>query len=122
MNDSSFQNISTEVEFCPSCGSILPLPKGFTCSAFITCVVCSALIESNLFDQISSTRTIIFNPRESLIKKESKIDKGPVVERKCKKCPSERMYYFTLQTRSADEGQTVFYTCCDCGAQENENS
>lgn len=39
---------------------------------------------------------------------------GPVVERKCPKCGNDRMSYATLQLRSADEGQTVFYTCVVC--------
>ena len=122
MNAYSFKNISSEIEFCSSCGSILPLPTGFICSSVITCLVCSNSVNVNIFDNITSSRTIVFNLRENLIKSESKADKGPVVERKCKKCTSEQMYYFTLQTRSADEGQTVFYTCCNCGAQESEYS
>ena len=39
---------------------------------------------------------------------------GPIVERKCPKCGNEKMSYATLQLRSADEGQTVFYTCTKC--------
>lgn len=37
------------------------------------------------------------------------------VDRRCVKCGSEKMEYRTQQTRSADEGQTVFYTCPKCG-------
>lgn len=40
---------------------------------------------------------------------------GPIVERKCIKCGNDTMSYATLQLRSADEGQTVFYTCLKCG-------
>ena len=36
------------------------------------------------------------------------------VERKCDKCGSEQMTYTTQQTRSVDEGQTVFFTCPNC--------
>lgn len=36
------------------------------------------------------------------------------VERKCEKCGNEEMMYTTQQTRSADEGQTVFFTCPKC--------
>jgi DNA-directed RNA polymerase I subunit RPA12 len=47
---------------------------------------------------------------------------GPIVERKCPKCGNDKMSYATLQLRSADEGQTVFYTCTKCSFKETENS
>lgn len=49
--------------------------------------------------------------------KKSKVEEtedGPVVERKCSKCGYEKMTYATVQLRSADEGQTVFFTCIKC--------
>lgn len=57
-----------------------------------------------------------YDANKQFIKKESKEDEeeGPVVEKKCPKCGNERMSYATLQLRSADEGQTVFYTCTKC--------
>lgn len=62
--------------------------------------------------------TIQFNTYDAdkkFIKKESEEEEeGPVVEKKCPKCGNERMSYATLQLRSADEGQTVFYTCTKC--------
>ena len=36
------------------------------------------------------------------------------VEHKCANCGNEEMTYTTQQTRSVDEGQTVFYTCPKC--------
>lgn len=70
--------------------------------------------------------TIYFNSRETLGKDKAKEDEneeeGPVVERKCPKCGNDKMSYATLQLRSADEGQTVFYTCIKCKYKENENS
>ncbi|CAG2064996.1 unnamed protein product [Timema podura] len=47
---------------------------------------------------------------------------GPVVERRCQHCNNDKMSYATLQLRSADEGQTVFYTCTKCKFKETENS
>ena len=41
---------------------------------------------------------------------------------RCPKCDSERMSYAAIQLRSADEGQTVFFTCVKCKFKESENS
>lgn len=32
----------------------------------------------------------------------------------CPKCGHDKMYFWTAQIRSADEGSTVFYECVSC--------
>lgn len=62
--------------------------------------------------------TIPFNSASAAATKQTAGDadaeEGPVVERRCIKCGNDRMSYATLQLRSADEGQTVFFTCTKC--------
>lgn len=61
--------------------------------------------------------TIPFNTyvkRKTAAAKVEDADEGPIVERVCPKCGNDKMSYATLQLRSADEGQTVFYTCTNC--------
>lgn len=44
--------------------------------------------------------------------------KAPAVEvgtEKCRVCKSQKITFYQLQTRSADEPMTTFYTCQDCG-------
>lgn len=44
------------------------------------------------------------------------------VEETCPKCGNLEMDYYTLQLRSADEGQTVFYECKKCGHKFSVNN
>jgi len=41
-------------------------------------------------------------------------DEGPIAEKRCSRCGHNQMSYAAVQLRSADEGQTVFYTCLKC--------
>lgn len=70
------------------------------------------------FGDMAMSCTIEFNDKRAYTKhkeKESKDDaEGPIVERLCPQCNNNKMSYATLQLRSADEGQTVFYTCTKC--------
>jgi DNA-directed RNA polymerase I subunit RPA12 len=44
------------------------------------------------------------------------------VDEVCPKCGHEGMEFYTLQLRSADEGQTVFYECAECGHKYSQNN
>ncbi|XP_066138760.1 DNA-directed RNA polymerase I subunit RPA12 [Euwallacea fornicatus] len=110
--------------FCSDCGAILPPLRDI---GDVTCYTCSKVfIPDILIDRNSAVHyTIHFNSQSTRLGQQ--IDRegeeeGPVVERKCPKCGNEKMSYATLQLRSADEGQTVFYTCTKCKFKESENS
>ncbi|KRH95114.1 RNA polymerase I transcription factor TFIIS, subunit A12.2/RPA12 [Pseudoloma neurophilia] len=59
-------------------------------------------------------KSIISEKFYSIHQKYKNEDKGAKIAETCPKCGSEEMYYKAVQLRSADEGQTIFYTC-DCG-------
>ena len=60
---------------------------------------------------------------EKTVLESSKDDaEGAAVEHVCSKCEYTLATYSTMQTRSADEGQTVFYTCLRCGRKDIEYS
>jgi DNA-directed RNA polymerase I subunit RPA12 len=40
--------------------------------------------------------------------------KRAVVDEECPKCKAPQMEYYTVQQRSADEGETVYYVCMAC--------
>uniref|UniRef100_A0A2R5LFW4 DNA-directed RNA polymerase subunit n=1 Tax=Ornithodoros turicata TaxID=34597 RepID=A0A2R5LFW4_9ACAR len=121
MEESSL--FTSEVDFCSDCGAILPLPG---LQDFVVCKVCHKRLDVRGFDGLTTVSTIIFNDREQALRKATGMSTvktaGPLVDRKCSRCGHEGMTYATLQTRSADEGQTIFYSCPNCLFQENENS
>ncbi|GAB4820499.1 hypothetical protein N2152v2_007545 [Parachlorella kessleri] len=43
-------------------------------------------------------------------------------EEKCPQCGHPELEFYTMQLRSADEGQTVFYECRECGYKYSTNN
>ncbi|XP_056597261.1 DNA-directed RNA polymerase I subunit RPA12 [Triplophysa dalaica] len=112
-----------DLNFCPECGNILPLP-GFHNS--IICPRCSFSIPvKDILGHVIKS-SVVFNPLDqSSSTVDSEVDaelKGPIIDRRCSRCNKEGMVYHTRQMRSADEGQTVFFTCIHCRYQEKEDS
>ncbi|XP_046735768.1 DNA-directed RNA polymerase I subunit RPA12 [Diprion similis] len=117
----------TDPGFCPDCGSILPLLVNV---GGVACYGCKRNWGAEVFGDMAVSYTLNFNSKDvyasSAKHGEAANDEeeaeGPVVERRCPQCQNDKMSYATLQLRSADEGQTVFYTCTKCKFKETENS
>ncbi|KAL7986301.1 hypothetical protein Chor_011467 [Crotalus horridus] len=111
----------SELDFCPECGTVLPLPG---IQDKVICPCCSFNIDVREFEKRVIHTSVTFNKIDSssLSAEEGKEVKGPLIDRKCPRCGHEGMAYHTRQMRSADEGQTVFYTCIQCKFQEKEDS
>ncbi|XP_014253169.1 DNA-directed RNA polymerase I subunit RPA12 [Cimex lectularius] len=108
-----------EPGFCPDCGSILPLLEDVSS---VQCYSCKRIFDHEAFGTMESSYTIHFNTYTKARNVDQGEDEGPIVERRCPKCNNDKMSYATIQLRSADEGQTVFYTCTKCRHKETENS
>ena len=52
--------------------------------------------------------------KEIPVVKEEEITTEPVVEITCPKCKNDKAYFWTTQTRGADESETKFYKCTKC--------
>jgi len=106
------------LDFCPDCGSILPLPGA---QDTVTCVRCGFRVPVRDFEGKVVNTCIVFNKLGTAVPvsvEEGPEFQGPVVDRRCSRCGHEGMAYHTRQMRSADEGQTVFYTCTNCRCLE----
>ncbi|XP_029186129.1 DNA-directed RNA polymerase I subunit RPA12-like [Acropora muricata] len=117
---SKVEAFECDPDFCPSCGSILPLPG---LEEVVCCRLCSFKKDTSDYEGIEIHSRKVFNVakgKTTITKTEESL--GPMVDRKCCNCGHEGMTYTTRQTRSADEGQTVFYSCPQCKFQETEYS
>ncbi|XP_015185305.1 PREDICTED: DNA-directed RNA polymerase I subunit RPA12 [Polistes dominula] len=122
--DTNTVSFTTAPGFCPQCGSILPLLEE---KGLVSCYCCKRNWGPEVYGNMAMSYTIHFQSKNAYtrLKETDENDQngdGPVVERLCPQCGNEKMSYATLQLRSADEGQTVFYTCTKCKFKETENS
>lgn len=95
----------TRSMFC-ICGTLIHV------GADSSVIRCSRCKKEN---SVEMTRPIRF---ERVVQREQDVDAGDVkgarIKYQCPSCNSDEMMYSTAQLRSADEGQTVFYSC-ECG-------
>jgi len=105
--------------FCPSCRYTLSVDA----SGSIRCAVCP--YRSNLANFVSlptSTTVSSDTPvplwaksdEEQAALRASKEPTRATVEETCPKCGAKEVGFYTVQLRSVDEGQTVFYECPGC--------
>ncbi|XP_025113199.1 DNA-directed RNA polymerase I subunit RPA12-like [Pomacea canaliculata] len=114
----------SDLDFCPDCGTVLPLPG---VEDMVACRRCDYRVDVKAFHGVEIKSAIFLNEPTKIIQNDvndtnQRKHVGPKVDRKCLQCGHEQMTYTTQQTRSADEGQTVFYTCLECRFQEIEFS
>jgi DNA-directed RNA polymerase subunit M/transcription elongation factor TFIIS len=69
-------------------------------------------------DRAYSAKQVILNKEEG----DAIGAQRALVLEECPKCKNPRMYFWTQQLRSADEGQTVFYECPKCDHRYSVNS
>jgi transcription factor S len=94
------------MEFCPKCGGVLiEKRKNFGCSR------CTYTAKGKI--KIEASEKMIEKERIGVIK-EKDIDVFPVTAAKCSKCGNNEAYFWTTQTRGADETETRFFRCKKC--------
>lgn len=94
------------MEFCPRCGSVLEEKrKNFGCVRCGYTAKNKVKIESG--EKIKETQEIA-------VLKEKDTDVFPIVNFTCPKCGNKEAYFWTSQTRAADEAETRFFKCVKC--------
>lgn len=97
--------------FCPKCGSILR-PKD---KAGKKVLYCSCGFVKNSDTESNSTAAI--TEKVSAGKKIEvleQVETHPKIKIACEKCGNNAAYYWTQQTRGADEPETRFFKCTKC--------
>lgn len=94
--------------FCEKCGSILrPKQKGAKKVLFCSCGFTKSIDEEQLEikEEVQTAK-----PIEVI----EKVDVRPKIRTKCEECGNDIAYYWTQQTRGADEPETRFFKCTKC--------
>ncbi len=94
------------MEFCPKCGSVLiEKRKNFGC------LKCNYTAKGKV--KIESTENLQEMKKVQVIK-EKDTNVMPVTAAVCPKCGHKEAYFWSAQTRAADEAETKFFKCVKC--------
>jgi DNA-directed RNA polymerase subunit M/transcription elongation factor TFIIS len=103
--------MSSESLFCRDCGALLDVSR--STASKIGCIRCSFSVPLNeycaSYTRISSSRAKI--DYNALYSKLSAGEARASVNETCPKCQHGVAWFKSVQMRSADEGETVFYEC-----------
>jgi DNA-directed RNA polymerase subunit M len=94
------------MEFCPKCGCVLiEKRKNFGCAK------CSYTTKGKIkIESTENSKEI----KQVAVVKEKETNVMPTVPETCPKCGNKEAYFWTSQTRSADEAETKFFKCTKC--------
>lgn len=105
------------MEFCDECGSMMKAEGGQW-----TCGSCGFEKARNAESEAAMVTTE--GQQESDVVDMSDVDDaeiGPTTKARCPECDNDRARYEMKQIRSADESETRFFTCTECGHKWRED-
>lgn len=102
--------------FCPKCGTILRLKE----KAGKRILWCSCGFTASS-EEVKKEEKFFPEEKEKLPEKETRkieivkeFETHPKIKITCEKCGHNEAYYWTQQTRGADEPETRFFKCTKC--------
>lgn len=96
------------MKFCPKDGGLLMPDKS---GKKLICGAC------NKKYPITKEKVVLkedIKGKERVEVVDTNIEVNPKVDVECPKCGHMKAYFWTLQTRASDEGETRFYECVKC--------
>ncbi|KAL1921794.1 uncharacterized protein VTP21DRAFT_10436 [Calcarisporiella thermophila] len=112
--------------FCPECGNLLDMPGDDDLLACSLCGTVQSSIDYESFEVVTRSSPSVFKNalknKRSVVVQKHKGSNDATIEEKCPSCGHNEMSFYTMQMRSADEGQTVFYHCRKCGHKYSLNT
>jgi DNA-directed RNA polymerase subunit M len=96
------------MDFCPKCGAVLIQREKRS-----GCPRCSYSSKDKM--KLKSSEAITRDKKETAVMKGKEPQVFPIVSEECRKCKNNQAYFWTVQTRSADESETKFFKCTKCG-------
>ena len=103
--------------FCPKCGSLLrPKEKAGKKILYCACGFSKSLEGENSTELREKFQTV------KKIEVIENVETNPKIKVTCEKCDNKIAYYWTQQTRGADEPETRFFKCTKCNYTWREYS
>lgn len=93
------------MRFCPKCGILLKSGKDK-----MTCPECS--YEEEEKESIKTSEKTPEKKETAIVKEEN--ETMPITKATCPKCEHNEAYFWSVQTRAADEAPTSFFRCTKC--------
>jgi len=103
--------------FCPECGSIL-IPKEKSGKKILSCSCGYSKTPEK--DESTELKEAVAEPKK--IEVIENLNVNPKIRIKCEKCDNDAAYFWTQQTRGADEPETRFFKCTKCNFTWREYS
>ncbi len=107
------------MDFCPECGKLLQTDKNKKGNSILICIKCGFERELKENEKVSHTEEVEHDPIKDTMEvvKVSQADSTkPTKEIYCPKCQkNQKVSFWMVQTRSADESPTRFFKCTECG-------
>ena len=106
--------------FCDNCGTLIFV----TTEGTIRCQLCHNEYDARYLEHCESTVIVEEKVEEKQPEMATEMSKRTMINERCcnPECSCTQLYFSTAQLRSADEGQTIFYECPECGHRWQQNA